>query len=90
MTTSIKLDTSERDRLRALAAARDRTPHYLMREAIRQYLQREEARESLRAEAFAALSESCQAGQHLSADEMQAWLDHWSEMRAARMAVRQG
>ena len=49
-TTSLKLDPELRDRLRRLAEARRRTPHWLMREAIAQYVDREEARERLRAD----------------------------------------
>jgi predicted transcriptional regulator len=88
MTTSIKLDSDERARLRALAAARDRTPHYLMREAIRQYLQREEARESLRTEALNALLESRELHRHPSAEDMHAWIEELSGLRAARVASR--
>ena len=40
VTTSLKLDPELRDRLRRLAKARRRTPHWLMREAIVQYLAR--------------------------------------------------
>ena len=34
---SLKLDNSERQRLPALAVARKRSSHYLMREAVREY-----------------------------------------------------
>lgn len=51
---SLKLDADLRDRLHRLAEARRRTPHWLMREAIAQFVQREEAREQLRADATAA------------------------------------
>ena len=44
----VKLETELRDRLKALGTARDRSPHYLMREAISQYLAREEAKETER------------------------------------------
>lgn len=77
MTTSIKLDGAEHERLRALGQARDRTPHYLMREAIRQYLTREEARESFRIEAATAWLEYCESGLHLKLHEISEWLDGW-------------
>jgi predicted transcriptional regulator len=73
-TTSLKLDAELRDRLRRLAEARRRTPHWLMREAIAQYVQREEAREQLRAEALAAWA-ACEAtGQHATGEAVDAWL----------------
>lgn len=56
-TTSLKLDTELRDRLRRSAEAQRRTPHWLMREAIAQYVEREEARKRLRADAHAAWAE---------------------------------
>lgn len=77
MTTSIKLDGTEHERLRILGHARDRTPHYLMREAIRQYLAREEARESFRAEAETAWLDYCDNGLHLKSHEIGEWLDNW-------------
>ncbi len=55
--TNLKLDPELRDRLRRLAEARRRTPHWLMREAIVQYLAREEALERVRADALAAWNE---------------------------------
>jgi predicted transcriptional regulator len=39
---TIKLAASDRDRLRSCAVAKKRTPHYLMKEAITAYLEREE------------------------------------------------
>jgi len=41
-TQGVKLDEETRNRLAALGQARDRAPHWLMREAIREYLEREE------------------------------------------------
>ena len=41
-TMGVKLDEATRDRLKALGAARQRSPHWLMREAIREYLERAE------------------------------------------------
>ena len=38
---SLKLDQAEHDRLKSLAEARQRKPHFLMKEAIHQYLDRE-------------------------------------------------
>ena len=40
---SIKLELSDRDRIRALAAYKKRTPHFIMKQAVRKYLQEEEA-----------------------------------------------
>ncbi len=37
---AIKIDAVTKDRLKRLAEARQRTPHWLMREAITQYIDR--------------------------------------------------
>lgn len=44
-TQGVKLDEETRNRLVALGELRDRAPHWLMREAIREYLEREERHE---------------------------------------------
>ncbi|HTW26583.1 MAG TPA: CopG family ribbon-helix-helix protein [Acetobacteraceae bacterium] len=77
MATSIKLDDDLADRLRRLASLRQRSPHWIMREAIREYITREEARESFHEEALASWSAYQETGRHLTADEVRAWLDTW-------------
>jgi predicted transcriptional regulator len=73
-TTSLKLDTETKERLRRLAAARRRSAHWMMREAIEQYIEREEARERLRGDALAAWSDYQATGKHVTAEEADAWL----------------
>lgn len=73
-TTSLKLDAGMKERLSRLAAARRRSAHWLMREAIEQYIEREEARERLRNDALAAWAEYQETGKHVSAAEADAWL----------------
>ena len=48
-----------------------------MREAIQQYVEREEARESFKEEALQAWREYRETGLHLSVEETTAWLDRW-------------
>jgi len=73
-TTSLKLESVLKDRLNRLAAARRRSAHWLMREAIEQYIEREEARQRLKEDALAAWAEYERTGQHVDADEADAWL----------------
>ncbi len=73
-TTSIKLDTEIKDRVQALASARRRTPHWIMRDAIEQYVAREEKREHLRLDALAAWTDYQATGLHATAAEADAWL----------------
>ena len=46
MATSVKLDDDLKSRIQHLAETRNRSAHWIMREAIRDYVEREEARES--------------------------------------------
>lgn len=50
---AIKLDDQTRERLKKLGEKRDRSPHWLMRDAIEQYLKREEAYEQEKSEDMA-------------------------------------
>ena len=73
-TTSVKLDEGLRERLHRLAQARRRSPHWVMREAIEQYVNREEKREQFLREAMAAWNEYAATGLHLSGVEVDRWL----------------
>ena len=73
-TTSLKLDAETKARLQRLADARRRSAHWLMREAVEQYLEREERRERLRQDALAAWAEYQATGRHVTAEEADAWL----------------
>lgn len=71
---AIKIDPDTRDRIKRLAEARQRSAHWLMREAIVQYVEREEKRETLRQDALEAWDEYRATGRHLTADEADTWL----------------
>ncbi len=72
--TSLKLDRATKERVQRLAEARRRTPHWVMREAVEQYVEREEKREQLRQDALAAWAEYQTTGLHITAGEADAWL----------------
>jgi predicted transcriptional regulator len=73
-TTSLKLDAEIKARLQRLAEARRRSQHWLMCEAIEQYVEREERRERLRRDALAAWTEYQTSGEHVTAAEADDWL----------------
>ena len=73
-TTSIKLDDTVKARVQRLAATQRRSMHWIMREAIEQYLEREEKRESFRQEALAAWQEYQSTGLHATGEEVDTWL----------------
>jgi predicted transcriptional regulator len=75
--TSIKLEDELKGRVQSLAAARRRTSHWIMREAIAQYVEREEKREALRQDTLAAWEEFQATGLHATAEEVEKWLSSW-------------
>ena len=73
-TTSLKLGDDIKGRVQRLAAARRRSAHWLMREAIEQYVEREEKHEQLRQTALATWAAYQTTGLHATAEEADAWL----------------
>ena len=72
--TSIKLELSIKERVQRLASARRRTAHWILREAVEQYVEREDTREQLKEDARAAWEHYQTTGLHVSAGEADAWL----------------
>lgn len=75
--TSIKLDDDMKGRVQHLAEARKRTSHWIMREAIAQYVEREEKREMLRRDTLKAWEEFQETGLHATAEDVDQWLASW-------------
>jgi predicted transcriptional regulator len=73
----IKLAPQERERLKHLGEIKQRSAHWLAKEAISQYLEREEAAENLRKETIAAWEEYQKTGEYLSHEDVAAWLETW-------------
>ena len=71
---AIKIDEDTRNRVKRLAEARQRSSHWLMLEAIRQYVEREEKREAYRQDGINAWNEYQKTGLHVSQEEADAWL----------------
>ncbi|PIQ38223.1 MAG: CopG family transcriptional regulator [Lysobacterales bacterium CG17_big_fil_post_rev_8_21_14_2_50_64_11] len=77
MATSLKIDDGLKGRVQQLASQRRRSAHWIMLEAIEQYVQREEARESFKQEALASWAAYQDTGRHLSGAEVRTWLNTW-------------
>ncbi len=71
---AVKLDSEVRERLKRLAETRQRTTHWIMREAIQQYIEREEKRELFRQDAMQAWEEYQLTGLHVTSEEADSWL----------------
>ncbi|AJE21656.1 ribbon-helix-helix protein, CopG family [Azotobacter chroococcum] len=79
MATSIKIDDELKARIQHLASQRQRSAHWIMREAIAQYVEREEARESFKQEALASWAAYRETGRHLTGQETREWLNTWGK-----------
>lgn len=84
-TTSIKLDPDLKERLQRIADAQRRSAHWVMKEAISEYLEREEKREQFRQDALAALEDYETTGLHLTGDEVDEWLAKLEQGEQAEM-----
>lgn len=73
-TTSLKLTEATRKRVQRLAATRRRTPHWILREAVEQYIDREEKRERFYKDALKAWAQYRETGLHVTAQQADRWL----------------
>jgi predicted transcriptional regulator len=71
---AVKLDPESHSRIKRLAEARNRSTHWMMREAITQYIEREEKREAFRQDGMRAWQEYQATGLHATQQEAEAWL----------------
>ncbi|MFA6061155.1 MAG: ribbon-helix-helix protein, CopG family [Gallionella sp.] len=76
---AVKLDQDIRDRIKRLAETRNRTTHWMMREAIQQFVEREEKREAFRQEGIRAWNDYQATGLHVTQKEADAWLARLEE-----------
>ena len=82
---TVKLEHSERQRLKSLAAAKQRTPHFLMKEAIQRYIEDEEAEQAAIQAAAASLAHYKKTGLHTTLDEVKGWAKAVREDRSAKI-----
>lgn len=77
MATSVKLDERLKNRIQHLAALQHRSTHWIMLKAIKEYVEREEAREKFKQEALLSWKSFQETGLHLTQQELSDWLDSW-------------
>ena len=78
---AVKIEPELRERLQALGEVKRRTPHWLMCEAIRLYIEREEEAEQAKAEARARLARYDATGEYVADTDVAAWLKTWGASR---------
>ena len=73
----VKLDPDEWQRMKRLALKRRRSPNWLMRDAIHQYIEREEAREAYLRRGEDAWRHFRDTGLHATGQEVADWVSTW-------------
>ncbi len=77
MATSVKLDDELKNRIQRLADTYQRSAHWIMREAIREYVERKEAKERFKQDALTSWAAFQETGKHLTGQEVRDWLNTW-------------
>ena len=85
---AVKMEPALRKRLQALGDVKRRTPHWLMCEAIRLYVEHEEQVEQARAEARERLARYDATGEYVADVDVQAWLKTWGAPRERSAPTR--
>jgi len=74
-TQALKLDDETNERLKTLAQQRDRSAHWLMREALHRYLAEEERYEREKAEDLAEYEDYLMTGKAVDSGTVTTWLN---------------
>jgi predicted transcriptional regulator len=78
-TMGVKFDDGVRKRLKALAAAQERTPHWLVKKAVAEFLERGETRERERLAEEQAWREFQTTGEAIPHAEVNRFIEAWVE-----------
>ncbi|MBO9587269.1 CopG family ribbon-helix-helix protein [Devosia sp.] len=77
MAVSVKLDDDLRERIQSLAESKQRSAHWIMREAIRTYVEKEEGQHNLDQASEEAMEHYRKTGLHVTHAEVTKWLESW-------------
>ncbi|EGZ50650.1 MULTISPECIES: CopG family ribbon-helix-helix protein [Neisseria] len=72
---AVKLTPETKERLKSVAEQQDRSIHWLMKEAVNQFLDREERKAALRTAADESWRHYQETGSHLTLEEVNKWMD---------------
>jgi predicted transcriptional regulator len=75
--TGVKLDATLHERLKALSSLKERTPHWLMKAAIEEYVEREETYEREKNEDMERWQRYQRTGNAIPNEMVDAWLASW-------------
>ncbi|MBO4575478.1 MAG: CopG family transcriptional regulator [Neisseriaceae bacterium] len=77
MSLAISLDTVLQEKVQQIMAVQRLSFDSVVRQALREYVEREEKKMQFQQEAIAAWQDFQQDGLHLTDDEVMAWLETW-------------
>ena len=78
-TTSVRLDNDLQDKLDTTADKLKRTKGWIINEALRQYLEREERKQRMFEETQEAIAD-LEASRIISGEEVMQWLETWGSL----------
>lgn len=90
---AVKLPQQYRERLQKLGITKKRSAHWLAKEAISQFLDREEAAERFKQESVSRWEDYCRTGKSIPHDAVMKWLESWgskNELEAPKCKLRKG
>lgn len=73
MAVSVKIEDGLKERIHNLANARQRSSHWIMRQAIQEYVEREEKREQFHQDAIHSWEKYQADGLHVTHAEVEQW-----------------
>lgn len=85
MSTSVKIDDNLKKRIQYLAEIQHRSSHWIMKKAILEFVEREEAKEQFKQEAITSWKSFQETGLHLTGKEAKDWLNTWGEDNEAEL-----
>jgi predicted transcriptional regulator len=74
---ALKLDEETRQRLQALGQLRDRSPHWLMKKAVLEFLEREEGYEQEKRDDQIRWDRYRLTGEAVAQEDVRAWLEDY-------------
>jgi predicted transcriptional regulator len=84
-TITLKLDDIQRQRLKSLAEQKDRSSHYLMKEAIERYLVQEEAELAVLQSVDSEIANFEASGLHIGLGDIKVWAQDLKQNRSAQL-----
>ena len=85
MSLAISLDTALQTKVEHIAARRQSSLDWVVRQALCEYVEREEKKIAFQQEAMTAWQNFQQNGLHLTGDEVVNWLDLWGTDKEMEM-----